>query len=43
MQQDLIQLMHQPKLAYVSGGHLSTVLKTADYIQTIRDFLDAMA
>ena len=43
MQQDLIQLMHQPKLAYVSGGHLSTVLQTADYIQTIRDFLDTMA
>ena len=43
MQQDLIQLMHQPKLAYVSGGHLSTVLKAAEYIQTIRDFLGAMA
>lgn len=43
MQNDLIQLMHQPQLTYVSGGHLSTVLKAAEYIQTIRDFLDTMA
>ena len=43
MQNDLIQLMHQPQLTYVSGGHLSTVLQTVDYIQTIRDFLDTMA
>ena len=40
MQEDLIQLMHNPKLAYVSGGHLSTVLKAEDYIKTIRDFLN---
>ena len=39
MQQDLIRLMHDPKIAYVSGGHLSTVLKTEDYIRTIRGFL----
>ena len=39
MQADLIQLMHDPKIAYVSGGHLSTVLKTDAYIRTIRDFL----
>lgn len=31
MQKDLIALMHDPKIAYVSGGHLSTVLKTQDY------------
>ena len=36
MQQDLIQLMHEPKISYVSGGHLSTVLKADDYIRTIR-------
>lgn len=41
MQQDLIWLMHEPKIAYVSGGHLSTVLKTEDYIRTIRSFLNA--
>lgn len=40
MQQDLIRLMHEPRIAYVSGGHLSTVLKTEDYIRTIREFLD---
>lgn len=39
MQQDLIRLMHEPEIRYVSGGHLSTVLKTEDYIRTIRDFL----
>ena len=40
MQEDLIRLMHEPKISYVSGGHLSTVLKTEDYIRTIREFLD---
>ena len=39
MQQDLIQLMHDPQIAYVSGGHLSTVLKTDGYIRSIRSFL----
>ncbi len=42
MQEDLIQLMHDPKIVYVSGGHLSTMLKAEDYIRTIRDFLNAM-
>ena len=42
MQQDLIRQMHQPKIAYVSGGHLSTVLKTKDYLRTIHDFLDSL-
>ena len=40
MQQDLIRLMHEPQIAYVSGGHLSTVLRAEDYIRTIREFLD---
>ena len=39
MQQDLIALMHEPEIAYVSGGHLSTVLKAEDYIRAIRAFL----
>ena len=39
MQEDLIRLMHNPQIAYVSGGHLSTVLKAEDYLQTIREFL----
>ena len=39
MQADLIKLMHDPQISYVSGGHLSTVLKADDYIQTIRKFL----
>ena len=39
MQQDLIALMHEPEIAYVSGGHLSTVVKADDYIRTIRAFL----
>ena len=41
MQEDLIKLMHHPKISYVSGGHLSTVLRTDDYIRTIRSFLDS--
>lgn len=28
MQRDLIRLMHEPRIAYVSGGHLTTVLQT---------------
>lgn len=42
MQQDLIRLMHQPQIVYVSGGHLSTVLKAEGYIQAIRAFLRSM-
>ncbi len=40
MQDDLKKLMHNPEVAYVSGGHLSTVLRADDYIQTIRAFLN---
>lgn len=39
MQQDLINLMHNPEIKYVSGGHLSTILKADDYIQIIQEFL----
>jgi len=39
MQADLIRLMHKPKISYVSGGHLSTVLKADEYIRVIREFL----
>ena len=42
MQQDLIKLMHAPKVIYVSGGHLSTILKPEAYIQAIRSFLNTM-
>ena len=42
MQEDLIKLMHDPQISYVSGGHLSTVLKTDGYIRTIRSFLNVM-
>ena len=42
MQEDLIKLMHAPQISYVSGGHLSTVLRADDYIQTIRVFLNSM-
>ena len=40
MQEDLIRLMHNPQISYVSGGHLSTILKTDDYIRAIREFLN---
>ena len=39
MQKDLIQLMHDPVIQYVSGRHLSTILKADDYVKVIRDFL----
>ena len=39
MQEDLIRLMHNPEIKCVSGGHLSTVLETDDYVQAIRVFL----
>lgn len=38
-QENLIKLMHKPEIKYVSGGHLSTVLKVDDYVKTIREFL----
>lgn len=39
MQEDLIRLMHEPEITYVSGGHLSTVLKAEAYIRIIREYL----
>lgn len=39
MQKDLIQLMHNPEIKYVSGGHLSTILQADEYVQAIREFL----
>ena len=39
MQKNLVKLMHEPKIVYISGGHLSTVLKAGDYIQAIHEFL----
>ena len=42
MQQDLIRLMHDPQIQYVSGGHLGTVLKAEDYVKTIQKFLEEM-
>ena len=42
MQQNLIRLMHQPKITYVSGGHLSTVLKADAFIRAIREFLETL-
>ena len=39
MQKDLIALMYDPEIQYVSGGHLSTILRSDDYVKTIREFL----
>lgn len=39
LQKNLIDLMHEPKLKYISGGHLSTVFRAEEYIQEIRHFL----
>lgn len=42
MQRDLIRLMHEPRIAYVSGGHLTTVLQAEQFIETIRAFLPSL-
>jgi pimeloyl-ACP methyl ester carboxylesterase len=42
MQADLIRLMHEPKIVYVSGGHLGTVLKADAYVREIRAFLSGL-
>lgn len=39
MQQDLVRLMHSPKITYISGGHLSTVLRADAFVRAIREFL----
>ena len=39
MQQDLVHLMHSPKITYISGGHLSTVLRVDAFVRAIREFL----
>ncbi len=39
MQKNLIKLMQNPEIKYVSGGHLSTILKVDDYVKTILEFL----
>lgn len=39
MQKDLIRLMHDPKIEYISGGHLETILGADNYIEKIREFL----
>ena len=40
MQENLIQLMHNPEIQYISGGHLSTILQADEYAQTIHGFLE---
>lgn len=42
MQRDLIRLMHEPRIAYVSAGHLTTVLQAEKFIETIRAFLPSL-
>lgn len=39
MQQDLIALMHGPKLMTIAGGHIATILQPEVYIRAIGDFL----
>lgn len=35
-------LMHEPRITYVSGGHLTTVLQAEKFIETIRAFLPSL-
>lgn len=39
MQRNLIALMYDPRIKYISGGHLSTVFRAEEYMQEIRSFL----
>ena len=39
MQKNLIALMHNPKIKYIFGGHLSTVFRAEEYIYEIRKLL----
>ena len=39
MQQDIVRLMHSPKITYISGGHLSTVLRADAFVRAIQEFL----
>lgn len=39
MQKSLTELMHEPEIVCVPGGHLGTVLQAEAYIRVIRDFL----
>jgi len=39
LQKNLIALMHEPEIKYISGGHLSTVCQSEEYLQEIRMFL----
>ena len=36
------QDMFEPRIAYVSGGHLTTVLQAEKFIETIRAFLPSL-
>ncbi|WP_329886772.1 alpha/beta hydrolase [Pseudoramibacter faecis] len=38
MQKDLVGLMHDPDIMYISGGHMATILQADEYIQKIREF-----
>ena len=42
MQQNLIRLMQEPEVIYVSGGHLGTVVKADGYIKAISQFLEKL-
>lgn len=42
MQNNLTALMHEPKVYYVQGGHLSTILKSEEYICKIKTFLESI-
>ena len=42
MQQDIIRLMYEPRISYVFGGHLSTVLRADEYVRTIQAFLQTL-
>ena len=42
MQKDFIQIMNNPRVEYVDGGHIATVLYVEQYLKVIRSFLEAL-
>ena len=40
VQEDLIKTMNEPKIKYVNGGHIATVLYVEEYLKEIRSFLE---
>ena len=39
MQKDLTDMMTSPVICHMTGGHTATIMKVAEYVKFIKDFL----